>query len=71
MEATFQVLLRLEQKEESVSENANNTKPMEYEISVSKLKGKVNLAVLSRERFIVSKWESWPEVRVQLIVLEI
>ena len=43
----------------NVGANSHST---DYLMYVDKMRGRVNLAVLSRERLVISKLDGWPEV---------
>ena len=45
-------------------ESGNRTNPSSYDVcfQLESLKGRINLAVLTRERLVIAKLDGWPEV---------
>ena len=48
----------------------NRSSPSSYDVSLQleSLKGRINLAVLTRERLVIAKLDGWPEVGYILFV---
>ena len=49
-------------------ESGNRSNPSSYDVclQLESLKGRINLAVLTRERLVIAKFDGWPEVSWKL-----